>query len=412
MIVPTAYTASGGAVGSAAWRYRGRLDISPAGLGTPLYAMGARLYSPGVGAFTSLDTVAGSAQSPLSMNRFLYAQADPATLVDPTGHSVIDENDNGTTLVHDRRYVNKVFTRSAWTRSQRASLRAAEARRLAARQAALRVRARTGYLSDQLQDAQTAQAKAAARVAARTGHGVADGDWDPMADAEAAYVPEADMGKAHIGDWRAYLAQYGPVALHILLTDPGYAVDHPDVWNTAAQYMVVDAAGRGHNLIPAPGVFIPLDVAAARADSPDLAVRAMADAPFLVGSALSGVAGVAGVRGEGGGGGGGGGGWGSMPEPGEGGGVPGIYLAGEAPRTVTPGTRSLSGVHVNDQGRDEPWVAYYDEYGRLIGRTDYNAGNKAQGIPSVHYATYDWNAPYGKDGRMTANHLPGEFPGE
>jgi hypothetical protein len=36
--------------------------------------------------FTSLDTFAGSAQDPLSMNRFLYAEANPATLVDPTGH--------------------------------------------------------------------------------------------------------------------------------------------------------------------------------------------------------------------------------------------------------------------------------------------------------------------------------------
>ena len=97
-----AYTAPGGAVGSAAWRYQGRLDVGPAGLGTPLYAMGARLYSPGVGAFTSLDTVAGSAQSPLSMNRFLYAQADPATLVDPTGHSVIDVDGYGSTLTIDQ----------------------------------------------------------------------------------------------------------------------------------------------------------------------------------------------------------------------------------------------------------------------------------------------------------------------
>ncbi len=78
--------AGGTPVGNTAWKYQGRLDISPSGLGTPLYAMGARLYDPGVGAFTSLDTVAGSAQAPLSMNRFLYAAADPATLVDPTGH--------------------------------------------------------------------------------------------------------------------------------------------------------------------------------------------------------------------------------------------------------------------------------------------------------------------------------------
>ena len=38
--------------------------------------------------FTSLDTFAGAAQDPLSMNRFLYAEANPATLIDPSGHMV------------------------------------------------------------------------------------------------------------------------------------------------------------------------------------------------------------------------------------------------------------------------------------------------------------------------------------
>jgi hypothetical protein len=52
--------------------------------------MGARLYSPGIGAFTSLDTTAGQAQDPRSMNRFLYAEANPATLVDPTGHMAMN----------------------------------------------------------------------------------------------------------------------------------------------------------------------------------------------------------------------------------------------------------------------------------------------------------------------------------
>ena len=67
----------------------------------------------------------------------------------------------------------------------------------------------------------------------------------------------------------------------------------------------------------------------------------------------------------------------------------GDYLAGDAPNQVTPGIRALGGQHVNDRGRVEPWVANYDEYGRLIARTDYNAGNQAQGIPSTHYHTYE-----------------------
>ncbi len=51
--------------------------------------MGARLYSPSAGVFTSMDTYAGSAADPLSLNRFLYAEASPATLVDPTGHAAV-----------------------------------------------------------------------------------------------------------------------------------------------------------------------------------------------------------------------------------------------------------------------------------------------------------------------------------
>lgn len=42
--------------------------------------MEARYYAPSLGAFTQMDTVAGSAANPASMNGFLYAEANPATL--------------------------------------------------------------------------------------------------------------------------------------------------------------------------------------------------------------------------------------------------------------------------------------------------------------------------------------------
>jgi hypothetical protein len=48
--------------------------------------MVARDYSPATGTFTSLDSVQGGAANPLTMNRYLYALANPATLVDPDGH--------------------------------------------------------------------------------------------------------------------------------------------------------------------------------------------------------------------------------------------------------------------------------------------------------------------------------------
>ena len=81
----------GTAVGANYWKYQGRLDISNPAI-EPLYDMSARFYSPNLGAFSQLDSVMGSAQNPRSMNRFLYAHANPATLIDPTGHKT-EEND-------------------------------------------------------------------------------------------------------------------------------------------------------------------------------------------------------------------------------------------------------------------------------------------------------------------------------
>jgi YD repeat-containing protein len=88
--------------------------------------------------------------------------------------------------------------------------------------------------------------------------------------------------------------------------------------------------------------------------------------------------------------------------------APGDYLADKAPKQVTPGTRTLEGQHVNDRGRVEPWRAHYDEYGRLVGRTDYNAGNAAHGIPDVHHHVYDWSTR-GAPGRAMVDHAPGEY---
>lgn len=88
--------------------------------------------------------------------------------------------------------------------------------------------------------------------------------------------------------------------------------------------------------------------------------------------------------------------------------IPGAYLASKAPKQVTPGTRTLAGQHVNDIGRVEPWVAHYDQYGRLIGRTDYNAANAAQGIPATHHHTYMYNAQF-PNGVETGSHIPGPY---
>jgi len=88
--------------------------------------------------------------------------------------------------------------------------------------------------------------------------------------------------------------------------------------------------------------------------------------------------------------------------------APGEYLAGKAPKQVTPGTRSLEGQYVNDQGRVEPWTAHFDDFGRQVGRTDFNAGNKAQGIPDTHHHTYDWTNIH-EAGKEVTSHVPGEY---
>ena len=81
------------------WRYQGRILESAAG--TPdLYDFGARSYAPGIGAFTSLDSVHGSAMNPRLLNGYLYANANPATLVDPSGHYSEPTCARGTSLVY------------------------------------------------------------------------------------------------------------------------------------------------------------------------------------------------------------------------------------------------------------------------------------------------------------------------
>jgi len=85
---------SGGTGVSAKWRYQGRLLVSTSG-SADLYDFSARSYAPGLGAFTQLDTVMGGAADPLSMNRYLYAEANPATMIDPTGHGATVVTDGG-----------------------------------------------------------------------------------------------------------------------------------------------------------------------------------------------------------------------------------------------------------------------------------------------------------------------------
>jgi hypothetical protein len=54
--------------------------------------MVARDYSPATGTFTSLDSVQGGAANPMTMNRYVYALANPATFVDPDGRATCEKD--------------------------------------------------------------------------------------------------------------------------------------------------------------------------------------------------------------------------------------------------------------------------------------------------------------------------------
>jgi len=75
------------------WSFQGRLDVSPDS--HPLYDFGARNYDPGIGAFTQLDTYAGAPGDPLSLNRYAYAEANPWSLIDPSGHMALNATSGG-----------------------------------------------------------------------------------------------------------------------------------------------------------------------------------------------------------------------------------------------------------------------------------------------------------------------------
>jgi RHS repeat-associated protein len=75
-----------GASGLVAFEYAGK----PTDPVTGLYYSGARFYDPASGRFMTEDSVTGNQYAPLTLNRYLYADDNPMTLVDPSGHLAID----------------------------------------------------------------------------------------------------------------------------------------------------------------------------------------------------------------------------------------------------------------------------------------------------------------------------------
>ena len=89
------------------------------------------------------------------------------------------------------------------------------------------------------------------------------------------------------------------------------------------------------------------------------------------------------------------------------GGLPAKVFSTKAPTQVTPGVTKLAGQHIDDLGRVQPWKASYDNFGRLIERTDWNAANSAFNINATHHHIFQY-LPKGQVNSI--NHIPGVGP--
>jgi RHS repeat-associated protein len=125
------WTATTGSV-KMPWRYQGRiLESAGTGSSTDLYDFQARSYDPSLGGFTSIDSVSGSAQNPLTLNRYLYANANPATLVDPDGHCASEDHWSGCETEKSTKDFTDQIKRGA-AQKRMATVRAAMAAKTAA----------------------------------------------------------------------------------------------------------------------------------------------------------------------------------------------------------------------------------------------------------------------------------------
>jgi RHS repeat-associated protein len=68
--------------------------------------------------------------------------------------------------------------------------------------------------------------------------------------------------------------------------------------------------------------------------------------------------------------------------------------------TVSPGSRVVRGVHVDDPGNGEPYCAVYDCFGRQVGRTDVDDLN------GVHFHAYSYNTPDAISGSQSIHGYP------
>jgi len=104
----TATVAAGGLVDSVAYSPWGEVTERQGSTGlvvgfqgsytdpsTGLVDMGARWYQPSTSTFTARDTYNGQLSTPISLNRYTYAQGDPLSYFDPDGHAAMVARPDG-----------------------------------------------------------------------------------------------------------------------------------------------------------------------------------------------------------------------------------------------------------------------------------------------------------------------------
>ncbi len=83
---------------------------------------------------------------------------------------------------------------------------------------------------------------------------------------------------------------------------------------------------------------------------------------------------------------------------------------GKAPDQVTPGTGTRSGVYdPPSRTATEPYTAYYDKYGRQIGRTDYTCQPDPATHTNPHHHIREYGPGFGPKGLETGP-FPGPYP--
>ncbi len=95
------------------YRYSGeRLDT---GLG--LYHLRARYYNPQLGRFISRDPLGGRSRVPVSLHRYLYANADPVNNSDPTGLFTLPEISLGQLISNTLKAIDTISKATSYCRA-------------------------------------------------------------------------------------------------------------------------------------------------------------------------------------------------------------------------------------------------------------------------------------------------------